>query len=39
MARDDTDRDESLDTQDRGMDLPEREDTTMQEDSDGDEED
>lgn len=39
MARDDTDRDESLDTQNRDMDLPEREDTTMQDENDADDED
>lgn len=37
MARDDTDRDESLDTQSTDRDLPERDDTTMLDD--GDEED
>jgi hypothetical protein len=39
MAKDDSNKDESLDTQNRDMDLPEREDTNMQDGDDGEQED
>lgn len=39
MARDDPNKDESLDTQDRDTELPERDDTAMQDGDDGEQED